>query len=119
MPILGAIIVTVVSLAILIAFNKMPFLKKIKVIPGALIVVIVGIIINEVFKSTGSNLAISQEHLVTLPTASSFNEFIGQFTNPDFSGFTNPKVWIVGATIAIVASIETFYALKQVIKWIR
>jgi MFS superfamily sulfate permease-like transporter len=109
---LGAIIITVVSLAILIAFNKVAFLKKIKVIPGALIVVIVGILINELFKSTGSKLAISQAHLVTLPTASSFNEFIGQFATPDFSGFMNLKVWIVGLTIAIVASIETLLCLE-------
>lgn len=109
---LGAIIVTVVSLAILIAFNKLSFLKKIKVLPGALIVVIVGVVINEVFKATGSSLAISQEHLVTLPTASSFNEFIGQFSNPDFSAFASPKVWLVGATIAVVASIETLLCLE-------
>ncbi len=108
----GAIIITLVSLAILIAFNKLAFLKKIKAIPGALIVVIVGILLNEVFKSTGSALAISQDHLVTLPTASSFNEFIGQFTTPDFSGISNPKVWIVGLTIAIVASIETLLCLE-------
>src|SRR5215211_5746524 len=108
---LGAIIVTAVSLMILIAFNKISFLKKIKVIPGALVVVVVGVIINEIFKVTGSNLAISQEHLVTLPTASSFNEFVAQFSNPDFSAFTNSKVWIVGATIAIVASIETLLCL--------
>ncbi len=108
----GAIIITLVSLAILIAFNKFAFLKKIKAIPGALIVVIVGIIINEVFKSTGSPLAISQDHLVTLPTASSFNEFFGQFTTPDFSGFVNTKVWIVGITIAIVASIESLLCLE-------
>ncbi len=109
---LGAIIITVVSLGILIAFNKISFLKKIKAIPGALIVVVVGIIINELFKSTGSKLAISQDHLVTLPTASSFNEFIGQFATPDFSAFLNPTIWIVGATIAIVASIETLLCLE-------
>ena len=109
---LGAIIITAVSLAILIAFNKVSFLKKIKVIPGALIVVIVGILINELFKSTGSKLAISQEHLVTLPTASSFSEFISQFTNPNFAAITTSKVWIVGATIAIVASIETLLCLE-------
>lgn len=109
---LGAIIVTVVSIAILIAFNKVPFLKKIKAIPGALIVVIIGVIINEVFKSTGSKLAISQEHLVTLPIPSSVSEFFGQFTTPDFAVFANPKVWIVGVTIAVVASIETLLCLE-------
>lgn len=108
----GAILITVISIIILISFNKVPFLKKIKAVPGALVVVIIGIIINEIFKSTGSKLTISQDHLVTLPTASSFNEFIGQFTTPDFSSFTNVKVWIVGVTIAIVASIETLLCLE-------
>ena len=109
---LGAIIVTVASIIILIAFNKIAFLKKIKAVPGALIVVIVGIGINELFKSTGSSLVISQDHLVTLPVASSVTEFFGQFTTPDFSIIANPKVWIVGLTIAIVASIETLLCLE-------
>ena len=109
---LGAIIITVVSLCILVAFNKIAFLKKIKAIPGALIVVVVGIIINELFKATGSELIITQDHLVTLPTASSFGEFFNQFTTPDFSGFTQTKVWVIGVTIAIVASIETLLCLE-------
>lgn len=109
---LGAIIVTLVSLAILIAFNKVAFLKKIKLIPGALVAVIAGILLNEVFKSSGSALAISQEHLVTLPVASSVQGFFGQFTLPDFSGFTSTKVWIVAGTIAVVASIESLLCLE-------
>ncbi len=108
----GAILITVISIIILISFNKVPFLKKIKAVPGALVVVIAGIAINEIFKSTGSKLAISQDHLVTLPTASSFSEFIGQFNTPDFSAFTNVKVWLVGLTLAIVASIETLLCLE-------
>ena len=110
---LGAILITVISIGILVAFNKIPALKKIKAIPGALVVVVVGIILNEIFKSTGSPLAIvGQEHMVTLPTASSFSEFFGQFSTPDFSAFTNSKVWVVGVTIAIVASIETLLCLE-------
>jgi len=108
----GAILVTIVSISILIAFNKLSFLKKIKAIPGALIVVVAGIALNEVFKAAGSPLAISQEHLVTLPTASSLSEFLGQFTTPQFSAITSGKVWITGATIAIVASIETLLCLE-------
>lgn len=109
---IGIIIVTVVSLVILVAFNKVPFLKKIKAIPGALIVVIVGIILNEIFKATNPALAITGIHLVKLPTASSFSEFFGQFSLPDFTGFTNPAVWITAATIATVASIETLLCLE-------
>lgn len=109
---LGAIAIAVVSIAILIAFNKVPFLKKIKAVPGALIVVLVGILMNEMFKASGSSLIISQEHLVTLPTASTVGEFFGQFTTPNLSAFSNPQVWIVGLTIAIVASIETLLCLE-------
>lgn len=110
---LGTIIITIVSIAILIAFNKVPFLKRIKAVPGALAVVIVGVIINEIFIRTGSSLAIvGTDHLVTLPSASSFDEFKNLFTHPDFSAFTNSKVWLLGVTIAIVASIETLLCLE-------
>ena len=108
----GAIIVTVISILILVAFNKISFLKKIKVLPGALIVVVTGIILNEIFKSTSPSLQITGEHLVQLPTASSASEFFGQFTLPDFSGFTNPAVWVTAATITAVASIETLLCLE-------
>jgi MFS superfamily sulfate permease-like transporter len=108
----GAIIITIISIGILVAFNKVSFLKKIKVLPGALIVVIAGILINEIFKATSPSLQIAGEHLVQLPTASTVSEFFGQFTFPDFSGFTNPAVWITAATIAAVASIETLLCLE-------
>lgn len=105
----GAIIVTVVSLIILIAYNKVAFLKKLKLLPGPLLVVIVGIIINELFKVFNPSLAITGSHLVALPPIS---EIVGQFRFPNFSGLTNPAVWITGATIAAVASIETLLCLE-------
>jgi MFS superfamily sulfate permease-like transporter len=108
----GAIIVTVISIAILVAFNKIGFLKKIKVLPGALVVVIVGIILNELFKVVHPSWEIANEHLVQLPVASSVSEFFGQFTLPSLAGFTNPQVWITAATIATVASIETLLCLE-------
>ncbi len=108
----GAIIVTLVSLAILISWMKVSFLKKIKVIPGALVAVIVGVILNEVFKSSGSNLAISQEHLVSLPVPSSFSDFVGQFSRPNLAAIANVDVWVVAVTIAAVASIETLLCIE-------
>jgi MFS superfamily sulfate permease-like transporter len=109
---MGAVIICLVSLAILIAFNKVAFLKKIKVVPGALVAVVVGVILNEFFKMVNPNLAIQQEHLVNLPVPKSFDDFIGQFTNPNFSAITNPNVWITAATIAVVASIETLLCIE-------
>ncbi len=109
---LGAILVTLVSMGILIAFNKVAFLKNLKVVPGALVAVIAGILLNELFKASGSSLAIAQEHLVNLPIPQTFNDFIGQFSAPNFGDVLNPKVWIVAATIAAVASIETLLCIE-------
>lgn len=109
---LGAVLVTLISLAILIAWTKVAFLKKLKVLPGALVAVVVGVILNEVFIRTGSNLAISQEHLVSLPIPATFTDFLGQFSRPNFSAITNPNVWVVAVTIAVVASIETLLCIE-------
>lgn len=109
---LGSIIITTLSLSILIAWDKVPFLKKFKLIPGALIAVILGVVFNEIFTVTGSSLAIQKEHLVSLPIPTSFEELKQIIITPNFSGITNPKVWIVGLTIAIVASIETLLCIE-------
>jgi MFS superfamily sulfate permease-like transporter len=108
----GAMVVAIISIGILIAFNKVPALKKIKAIPGALVAVLAGILLNELFKSIKPEWVIANEHLVVLPTASSISDFFGQFQTPSFEGWMNPQVWIVGTTIAIVASIETLLCLE-------
>jgi MFS superfamily sulfate permease-like transporter len=109
---LGAVIICLVSLAILITFNKVAFLKNLKAVPGALIAVIAGVALNEIFKMTNPNLVIQQEHLVNLPVPKSFDDFLGQFKMPDFTMIFNLKVWITAATIAVVASIETLLCIE-------
>lgn len=108
----GAVVITLVSMSILLAWDNVPALKKLKVLPGALVAVITGILLNELFKISDSTLAITPEHLVTLPVPKSLEDFKNLITFPDFSGFTNPKIWITGATIAIVASIETLLCIE-------
>ncbi|MEL7534690.1 MAG: SulP family inorganic anion transporter [Bacteroidota bacterium] len=105
----GAIIVSVLSLGILILWER-PFMKKqkwVQFMPGALMVVITGITLNAIFTNFAPSLAIKAEHLVKLPVAGNFSEFIGQFTLPDFSAISNPEVWVTAIVIAAVASIET------------
>nr|MBP6557902.1 SulP family inorganic anion transporter [Flavobacterium sp.] len=108
---LGVVIVTSISLTIILIWDRVPALKKIKMLPAALIAVIVGIIINEfIFK--GTNLFITEKYLVSLPVPTTLEEFKGIIITPDFSAFTNSKVWVVGITIAIVASIETLLCIE-------
>ena len=109
---LGAVVISLVSFVILIAWDKVPFLKKLKLVPGALIAVIAGVVLNEVFTSTGSSLAIAKEHLVSLPVPKSFDEFKSILITPNFAAVTNPQVWVVAVTIAIVASIETLLCIE-------
>ena len=109
---LGSIVITLISLCILIAWTKVDFLKRIKLIPAALIAVVVSIIVNEIFIQTGSSLSIKSDHLVSLPVPTSIEEFKSIFIFPDFTAISNPKVWIVAVTIAVVASIETLLCIE-------
>ena len=109
---LGSIVITIVSLTILIAWDKISFLKKFKLIPGALVAVVVGVVLNQFFISTNSFLAILPEHLVNLPVPQTLEDFKNFVVTPNFSQITNPKVWVVGATIAVVASIETLLCIE-------
>ena len=109
---MGSVIITLISMAILISWDKIGFLKRIKLVPGALVAVILGILINEIFLQTGSSLAIAKEHLVALPVMSSFDDVKEIIVLPDFTAITNPKVWMVAFTIAIVASIETLLCIE-------
>jgi MFS superfamily sulfate permease-like transporter len=107
----GAMIVTAFSLFILILWEQ-KFMKKIKafgIIQGPLVVVIGGIILGKVLSGY---YEISTEHMVSIPVSDSIGGFINQFTLPDFTGITNPQVWVVGFTIAVVASLETLLCVE-------
>lgn len=110
----GAVIISIISLAVLILFDR-PFMKKItlfKFVPGALIVVILGIVINLIYDSVAPELKLSGEHLVSLPVTQSFEDFKNLFTFPDFTALTNPNVYGIAFTIALVASLESLLSVE-------
>lgn len=109
---LGAVTITIISLIILIMWPKVDALKRIKLVPPALVAVIVSILLNEFFISTGNSLAISKSHLVNLPVPTTLEEFKSIIVLPDFTAITNSKVWVVAFTIAVVASIETLLCIE-------
>jgi carbonic anhydrase len=110
----GAIVISLLSIALLLVFER-PFMKKIalfKFIPGALVVVLTGILLNYLFSIIHPQWSLTGEHLVQLPVASSAGEFIGFFQFPKFTDVTNPDIYIVAFTIAIVASLETLLCVE-------
>lgn len=109
----GVLIVSVISLILLIAWET-SFFKKFKftkLVQGPLVVVVVGIVLNKVFAGS-SNLAISADHLVKVPVPDSLGAFIGNFSLPDFTALSNPAVYTTGIVIAVVASLETLLCVE-------
>jgi len=91
--------------------HKKGFLK---LLPAPLIIVLVGIAINYYFVQSNSAYALGKDHLVTLPIASSANEFFSFFTTPDWSKLFNADVLKVGVTLALVASLESLLSIEAV-----
>lgn len=108
---LAAVVISVLSVLILVFWPKV---KKINVVPAPLVVVILGILIGLAFQ--GSGYALKAEQMVAIPVVSGWGEFAGLFSLPDFSAISNKQVWIVGGTIAIVASLETLLGVEAVDK---
>ncbi len=111
---IGAVIISIISLSILLLFDR-PFMKKFalfKFVPGALFVVGIGILLNYIFSIVAPDWTLTSEHLVVLPVAKDANEFLGFFTFPDWAAITNPKVYVTAITIAIVASLETLLCVE-------
>lgn len=85
-------------------------------IPAALLVVFVGVLLNALFITLAPSIRIKPEHLVALPVAKGLNDLAGYVTFPDFSQLSNPKVYTVALTLAIVASLETLLCVEAVDK---
>ncbi len=112
---LGAAVIGFVSLALLILWDRSKILKKVT-LPSALVVVLIGVALQVLFQHLGDPWAISASHLVQIPVADTASDFVSFFRFPDFSQWANPAIYVGGATIAIVASLETLLNLEAVDK---
>ena len=110
----GAVLIAVISLAILILWDTV-LTKKHKIfqlIQGPIVVVLLGILMNYFYQNGILNFTLDKDHLVQLPVAQSLSDFFTQFTFPDFSQITNFEVWKIAIVLAIVASLETLLCVE-------
>ena len=110
----GAVLIAIVSVAILILWDKV-LSKKHKIfqlLQGPIVVVILGILINYCFQNGILNFSLKEDQVVRLPVPDSIAGFFGQFTFPDFSAFSNPNVYTIAFVIAIVGSLETLLSVE-------
>ncbi|MFC2186200.1 bifunctional SulP family inorganic anion transporter/carbonic anhydrase [Fulvivirgaceae bacterium LMO-SS25] len=104
----GAIIITTISLLLIIYWDK-TVLRKFKLVPPFLVVVILGVLINLLFKYMVPSLFLDSIKLVSIPQIDSLSSFL---TFPDFTAIGNPQVWTYGFTIALIASIASLLAIE-------
>ena len=110
---LGSTIIGLIGLGILLLWSN--FLSKkgkfFNIIQGPLVAVVAGIIYFFVTDSE-SKYGISASHLVSVPVPDNFDSFISQFSFPNFGAISNPEIWVVAFTIALVASLETLLCVE-------
>ena len=110
---LGSTVIGLIGLGVLLFWSN--FLSKkgkiFNIIQGPLVAVVAGIIYCLVTESNAT-FGINISHLVSVPVPDTFDSFIGQFSFPNFKVITNPDIWVVGFTIALVASLETLLCVE-------
>ena len=107
----GATILSFISFFVLIYFDKT---KKewLKAVPGPIVAVILGILLNELFVLTQSDLAQNSPQLVNIPEHHDFADFIAQMNTPNWSAWSNPMIYFYAFILAIVASLESLLNIK-------
>ncbi len=110
----GAVLISVIALAILILWDKVLTKKHriFQIIQGPIVVVVLGILMNNLYQTGALNFSLAADQVVRLPVANNLTDFFTFFTFPDFSAITNFKVWEVAVVLAIVASLETLLCVE-------
>ena len=111
----GAAAIGLASILIMVVWDRWKLLKY-SPVPVALVVVVFGVAMRELFRRIGEPWAIDSTHLVQVPVADTFEGFLGFLQFPDFMQLGNRAVYVAAFTIAIVASLETLLNLEAVDK---
>ncbi|WP_339792493.1 MAG: SulP family inorganic anion transporter [Imperialibacter sp.] len=111
---MGAIAICLISLAIILLWDRPGIKKKafFSIVPAPLVVVLLGIGVNQLFIKFFPDMALGQSHLVSLPIIGNLSEFANELTFPDFGQLGNPEIYVVAITLAIIASLETLLSLE-------
>lgn len=114
----GSALIGVISLAVLLLWDSAPVrrIAALRLVPGALIVVVLSIGLNLLLGKVAPALQVRPEHLVKLPIITSFNSLVAELPRPDWSAFSRSSTYVLAFTIAIVASLESLLSVEAVDK---
>jgi MFS superfamily sulfate permease-like transporter len=107
----AAVILSALAFVMLVVWDKSS-LKKSKLMPGPLAVVLAGIVGQWVLPRLHPALQLGPEHLVGLPVLHSFGEIASLFATPDWTAVLRVDTWRIAVTLGIIASLETLLSLE-------
>lgn len=110
----GALLISALSLFILILWDAV-LIKRHKIfglIQGPVVVVLCGILLNQLYQQGVIPFSLGRDQLVNIPVASTVGDFFGQFSLPDFSQLTNINVYLTAVVLALIASLETLLCVE-------
>jgi len=111
----GAVTITAVGLFVLLLWGRVQRLKDLRWVPGPLVVVVLGVVINSLFYTVAPEWALQSEHLVRLPSGG-LGELYGALRFPDFGRIAELEIYSTAFTIMAVASIETLLCIEAMDK---
>ncbi len=112
---LGAVIISLISIGVLIAEDKLTSKKfNFNFFPAPVMVVLLGVVINEAYDFFWPLLTQDSAHLVNISIDKGLNGFLAEFQLPAWSSWLDPRVYFFGAFIAVLASLETLLNLRAV-----
>ena len=107
----NVIIITILSLLVLTGF-QLPVLKKFRILPSALFVVMVGITANFIFSNMSSGMPLKPSQLVFIPS-----NIFSDIAFPDFKKlFSSTIIWKDGIIIGLLATLETLLCIEAIDK---
>ena len=110
----GAAFIGLLSVAILILWDKVQILKKSQ-IPAPIIVIAAGVSLSY-FLDSHEKWALAPYHLVQVPVTTSVQDSLSFLTFPDWNILNNSAFYVAGVMIALIASLETLLNLEALDK---
>jgi MFS superfamily sulfate permease-like transporter len=107
----GPILISIISLSVIILMQHR-LAKKLKIIPYALVVVLLGIVVNIMFSKAAPVFSLKQTQLVQIP-----ENILSGIIFPDLSKiFSQTGIWKDGLIIGLLATLETLLCIEAIDK---
>lgn len=109
----GALLISVVALAVLWGWEAGGLKKRLPVVPAALVVVVGGALLAYAYPALRPALALDQRHFVAVPEEG-LEALRSSLDVLSMGSFLRVETWVLGVVLGLVASLESLLSLDAV-----